>query len=112
MDAKTDTAPPRRTIIARSTQVHQNYLVANLAPSSPAYQHTMTSVTAALTAQGVPAANASMAATAYLGQIVAQQATLLACMDVFRDFAMVALLMAPVALILLRSQTPRVVAAH
>ncbi len=100
------------TIIARSTQVHQNYLVANLAPSSPAYQQTMASVTAALTAQGVSAANAATAATAYLGQVVSQQATLLAYMDVFRDFAVVALVMAPVALILLRSQTPRVVAAH
>jgi DHA2 family multidrug resistance protein len=100
------------TIIARSTQVHQNYLVANLTPSSPAYQHTMADVTAALTTQGLPTANASMAATAYLGQVVHQQATLLAYMDVFRDFAVVALVMAPVALILLRSQKPRVAGAH
>ncbi len=92
------------TIIARSSQVHQNYLVDHLVPSSSAYQQTIADTTAALTAQGVPAALAPTAAIQYIGQVVQQQATLLAYIDVFKSFAVVALLMAPVALILLRSQ--------
>jgi MFS transporter, DHA2 family, multidrug resistance protein len=95
------------TIIARSSQVHQNYLVDHLVPSSSAYQQAIANATAALTDQGVPAALAPTAAVQYISQIVLQQATLLAYIDVFEGFAMVALLMAPVALILLRSRSPR-----
>jgi MFS transporter, DHA2 family, multidrug resistance protein len=97
------------TIVARSTQVHQNYLVDHLVPSSSAYQNAMTHAVNSLTALGVPAANASMAAFAYVSQVVQQQATLLAYIDVFRDFALVALVMGPVALFLLPSRAPRAV---
>ena len=97
------------TIIARSTQVHQNYLVDHLVPSSSAYQNEMAHATHSLTTLGVPAANASMAAVAYVNQMVQQQAALLAYIDVFRYLAVVALIMAPVALFLLPSQTPRAV---
>ena len=55
----------------------------------------------------MPAANASMAAFAYVSQVVQQQATLLAYIDVFRDFAVVALIMGPIALFLLPSHTSR-----
>jgi MFS transporter, DHA2 family, multidrug resistance protein len=95
------------TIIARSSQVHQNYLVDHLVPSSSAYQQAIANATAALTDQGVPAALAPTAAVQYISQIVLQQATLLAYIDVFEGFAIVALLMAPVARILLRSRSPR-----
>ena len=95
------------TIIARSTQVHQNYLVDHLVPSSSAYQNAMAHATNSLTTLGVPAVTASMAAFAYVNQMVQQQAALLAYTDVFRYLAVVALIMAPVALFLLPSQTPR-----
>jgi DHA2 family multidrug resistance protein len=95
------------TILARSTQVHQNYLVDHLVPSSPAYQQAIANTTAVLTAEGMPAARAPMAALQHISQVMMQQATLLAYIDVFRVFAIVALLMAPVALILLRPQAPR-----
>ena len=95
------------TILARSTQVHQNYLVDHLVPSSPAYQQAIANTTAVLTAEGMPAARAPMAALSHISQVMMQQATLLAYIDVFRVFAIVALLMAPVALILLRPQASR-----
>jgi MFS transporter, DHA2 family, multidrug resistance protein len=95
------------TIIARSSQVHQNYLAGHLVPSSPAYQQAIANAAAALTAQGVPPAVAPTAAFDYISQVVMRQATLLAYIDVFMDFALLALLMAPVALILLRSGSPR-----
>jgi DHA2 family multidrug resistance protein len=93
------------TIIARSSQVHQNYLVDHLVPSSLAYQQAIANATTALTAQGVPAALAPAAAFNYISQVVIQQATLLAYIDVFKGFAIVAFVMAPVALILLRSRS-------
>jgi hypothetical protein len=49
----------------------------------------------------MPAARAPIAALQHLSQVMMQQATLLAYIDVFRVFAIIALLMAPVALILL-----------
>jgi MFS transporter, DHA2 family, multidrug resistance protein len=67
----------------------------------------MTHAANSLTALGVPAANASMAAFAYVNQVVQQQATLLAYIDVFRYVGLLALIMAPVALLLLPSHTPR-----
>ena len=76
---------------------------------SSAYQNEMAHATHSLTTLGVPASNASMAAVAYVNQMVQQQAALLAYIDVFRYLAVVALIMAPVALFLLPSQTPRAV---
>jgi hypothetical protein len=64
-------------------------------------------ITAVLTAEGMPAARAPMAALQHISQVMMQQATLPAYIDVFKVFAIVALLMAPVALILLRPQAPR-----
>jgi MFS transporter, DHA2 family, multidrug resistance protein len=42
------------TIVARSMQVHQNYLVDHLVPSSSAYQSAMARAASSLTALGVP----------------------------------------------------------
>jgi DHA2 family multidrug resistance protein len=95
-------------ILARSSQVHQNYLVDHLAQSSLAYQQAVANATATLTAQGLPSAAAPTAAYQHISQVVTQQATLLAYIDVFRGFALVALLMAPVALVLLRTRSPSV----
>jgi MFS transporter, DHA2 family, multidrug resistance protein len=97
------------TIVARSMQVHQNYLADHLVPSSSAYQNAMAHAANSLTALGVPASKASMAAFAYVTQVVQQQATLLAFIDVFRYVAVVALVMAPVAPLLLPTQTARTV---
>jgi hypothetical protein len=47
------------TIVARSTQVHQNYLVDHLVPSSSTYQNATAHAANSLTALGVPAATES-----------------------------------------------------
>ncbi len=100
------------TILARSAQVHQNYLTSHLVPSTLRYQDWIAQITAMFTEQGVPNALAPNAAIALLGQTVARQSMLLAFIDVFRDFALLALILAPVALILLRSQPSPASAAH
>jgi MFS transporter, DHA2 family, multidrug resistance protein len=90
------------TEIAQQSQVHQTYLVAHVAPSSPAYQETVRQVTAYFVAHGQPAARAAQMAISWIGQMVAQQATLLAYIDVFWLAAAFTALMAPLALLLLR----------
>jgi len=97
------------TIVARSMQAHQNYLVDHLVPSSLGYQSEIAHAANSLTALGVPAAQAAMAAYAYINQVVQQQAMLLAYIDVFRYVAVLALVMAPVALLLLPSRSPRAI---
>jgi MFS transporter, DHA2 family, multidrug resistance protein len=90
------------TVLARSTQVHQNYFVDHLVPSSLQYQDAVRHATTVVTTHGIPLALAPSAAIGLIGQTVAQQSILLAYIDVFQDFAIVALLLAPVALLLLR----------
>ena len=93
------------TILARRTQVHQNYLVDHLVPSSLPYQDAIAHTTTVLTARGIPAARLPDAAIGLIGQALEQQSILLAYIDVFRDFAIIALLLAPLAVILLRSKS-------
>jgi MFS transporter, DHA2 family, multidrug resistance protein len=94
-------------MLARGTQVHQNYLVDHLVPSSPQYQAAIRHATAVLTGQGMAPASVPTAAIGLISQTVAQQSALLAYIDVFRDIGIVASLMVPLALVLLRAQSPR-----
>ncbi len=92
-------------MLTRGTQIHQNYLVDHLVPSSPQYQAAIRHATAVLTGQGMAPASVPRAAIGLVNQTVAQQSALLAYIDVFREIGIVALLMVPLALVLLRSQT-------
>lgn len=94
------------TMLARNAQVHQTYLVAHVFPSSPQYQEALRNATETLTRQGAPPAVAQSTALGLIGQTVTQQATLLAYIDIFAVFAMIALLLAPLALLLLRAHAP------
>ena len=102
------------TLLARNSQVHQDYLVAHLYPSSLQYQDAIAAATRALIQQGMSAVAAQSTAMALIAQSVAQQASLLAYIDVFRLFAIIAFILSPLALVLLSAQAgrgPRV-AAH
>jgi len=90
------------TLLAEHTQVHQAYLTSHLVPSSPAYQVALQHATATLTAHGVPSASAAAQAIGLVAQTVTQQATLLAYIDVFFGYAVLAGVLAPVAFFLLR----------
>jgi len=90
------------TVLARQTQVHQNYLTDHLVPSSPQYQEAVRHASAVLTAQGLPPAGVPISAIGLINQTVATQSALLAYIDVFAGLATVALVLAPLALILLR----------
>jgi DHA2 family multidrug resistance protein len=101
------------TMLARYAQAHQTYLVAHVLPSSPQFQDALRASTETLAHQGTAPALAQSTALALIGRTVTQQATLLAYIDVFAIFAMIAVLLAPLALILLRTHPPaRHRAAH
>jgi len=89
------------TMLAEAAQRHQAYLTDHLVPSSPAYQTTVQHVTDLLSGQGVPHPPLSQV-LGVIGQIVNQQATILAYIDVFRGYALLAAVLAPVAFLLLR----------
>jgi MFS transporter, DHA2 family, multidrug resistance protein len=91
------------TLLARHTQLHQNYLVAHLAPSSLQYQDAVNAATLALTQHGMASVPAQAGAIGLIGQTVAQQSTLLAYIDVFQLFAIIAFALSPLAIFLLRA---------
>jgi DHA2 family multidrug resistance protein len=91
------------TLLARHAQLHQNYLVANLVPSSLQYQDAVNAATLALKQHGMAPVPAQAGAIGLIGQTVAQQSTLLAYIDVFQLFAVIAFALSPLAIFLLRA---------
>jgi DHA2 family multidrug resistance protein len=90
------------TELAQMSQVHQSFLVEHVAPSSHAYQETSRQVAAYFMAQGQPAVKAQAQAIGWLGQLIGQQAALLAYIDLFALAAVFTALMVPLVLLLLR----------
>jgi DHA2 family multidrug resistance protein len=90
------------TMLAEATQRHQAYLTDHLVPSSPAYRSALQHATALLGAQGVPHAMAQSQAVGLIEQTVTQQATMLAYIDVFWGYTLLAAVLAPLAFVLLR----------
>ncbi|MCC6776257.1 MAG: MFS transporter [Hyphomicrobiales bacterium] len=90
------------TILAQRAQFHQARMVDHLAPSSLQLQEAVRRGTAYLTAQGASPADAQQQAYGLVAQQVQQQAMLLSYIDVFWVFAVLAALLVPVALLLLR----------
>jgi hypothetical protein len=82
-----------------------------LVPSSASYQAAVQHASAALAAQGVPPQDVASRAIGLIGRIVMQQATLLAYIDVFYGYVVVAAALVPVAFILLRPGEGRAPAA-
>jgi MFS transporter, DHA2 family, multidrug resistance protein len=88
--------------LTQRTQFHQARLVENTMPSSPAFQSALRQATQYLMQQGAPAGDAHNAAIALFGQAVEKQATILAYIDVFYVSGVVAALMIPMVLVLVR----------
>jgi MFS transporter, DHA2 family, multidrug resistance protein len=90
------------TMLARAAQVHQNYLSGQFTPSSAAYQQAASALTETLVGHGMTPAAAPAAAIALMGRKLAQQVSMLAYMDVFTMLSAAGLVMAVLALILMR----------
>jgi DHA2 family multidrug resistance protein len=89
-------------VLTQRTQFHQSRLVENTVPSSPVFHSTVQQLTKYFMTQGASASEANGQAMGLIGQIVNAQATILAYIDVFYVCAIVAALMIPLVLILVR----------
>ncbi|MBV9238460.1 MAG: DHA2 family efflux MFS transporter permease subunit [Xanthobacteraceae bacterium] len=88
--------------LTERAQFHQSRLVENIFPASPVYQNTLRNVTKHFAAQGASLADAQHQAIGWIGQTALNQATLLSYIDVFWIYAVLALGMIPLALLLRR----------
>jgi DHA2 family multidrug resistance protein len=79
----------------------------HLVPSSPAFQAAVQHATGTLAGQGLPPPAAAHAAYGLIEQTLTQQATLLAYIDVFWGYALLAAVLVPVAFVLLRPSESR-----
>jgi MFS transporter, DHA2 family, multidrug resistance protein len=90
------------TELAQRSQFHQVRLTEHIYPASPAYQDISRQVMQHFEAHGASAWSAKQLALSWIGQLVNQQSTLLAYIDVFWAAAIFVAIMVPLALLLLR----------
>jgi MFS transporter, DHA2 family, multidrug resistance protein len=89
-------------VLTQRSQMHQARLVENTVPSSPAFQSALQQMTHYFTQRGAAPAAAHNQAIGLIGQMVQLQATILAYIDVFYVCAIVAAIMIPIVLIMVR----------
>jgi MFS transporter, DHA2 family, multidrug resistance protein len=101
-------------VLTQRTQFHQARLVENTIPSSLAFQSKLSQITNYFISHGASAGDAKGQAIGMIGQMVRTQATILAYIDVFHVCAIVAALMIPLVLIMVRRVQihARAVAGH
>jgi DHA2 family multidrug resistance protein len=81
--------------ITSRTQVHMAYLAQHLSPSSAVFRNTLAQFTASVRGVGIVAGAATQTAMGQLYQTLIAQASLLAYMDVFKYFALLAFAFVP-----------------
>ncbi|MGZ5905696.1 MAG: DHA2 family efflux MFS transporter permease subunit [Reyranella sp.] len=91
------------TVLVNGEQIHRNYLVDQLIPTSLPFQQALQDAIAQFSAMAVPP-DAQLRAYALIDQIVQQQAMLLSYIDVFALWAIAAAVLIPAPFVLLRSQ--------
>ncbi len=89
-------------MLVQRAQFHQSRLVENIFPASPVYQDTLHNLTNYFAGRGASVADAQRRAIGWIGQTVLNQATLFSYIDVFWIYAVLAVAMIPLALLLRR----------
>jgi DHA2 family multidrug resistance protein len=89
-----------QTLLEQRGQFHQARLVENIMPSSLSYQHILAQVTAYFVGRGSPSSLANQQATTWIAEQVLTQSTLLAFIDVFFVYALIATCSIPIAFLL------------
>ena len=90
------------TILARRTQVHQNFLIEHVEASGSAYRAAVGHLLGVFARQGDSAAAQLLKAQAVLNQTLQQQATMLAFIDDFRILGTIFIAMVPVVFLMRR----------
>ncbi len=98
--------------LVRRAQFHQARLTEHVVPTSPAYQETVRGLSDLLTTQGSSGPDAQSQALGVLGRMLEQQASLLAYIDVFRDYALFAAVMIAIAFVLRSVDSSQAARAH
>ena len=86
------------TMHERRADLHQNYLSATIAPSSPQYQNVLSQQTSYFEQHGFSHSNAVAHAQGWIYDQLGQHASLLGFMDCFRMIAVITLIGVPLAL--------------
>ena len=89
-------------VLYQRTQFHQARLVENTVPSSPVFHSTVEQLTKYFMSHGASASDANGQAMGFIGQLIQMQATIMAYIDVFHVCAIVAAIMIPLVLLLVR----------
>jgi DHA2 family multidrug resistance protein len=93
------------TMLAQGAQFHQARVTEHLVPSAVPYQESLRQASAHFAAQGASQADAQRQAIGWLGQLVQAQSSLLSYIDVFWSFTIAALVLVPLALLLVSRGT-------
>lgn len=88
------------TLLARHSQLHQNFLVEHVSRGNPLYGSKIEGLTRQFMASGLDMAGASRRAAAQVYHMVQQQAALLAYLDVIQFFAIASLCMVPLVFLM------------
>jgi DHA2 family multidrug resistance protein len=99
------------TMVARATQVNHSLLAAHVTGSSSQYRALVAGLTERLVAAGSSTYQAGQQARAMLGQMVSQQAGLMAFLDAFRFVSLVCFAMIPLCF-LIKAVKPQPGAVH
>jgi DHA2 family multidrug resistance protein len=99
------------TLLARHSQLHQNFLSEHVTSGNPMYQSTIDTMTRQFRGAGSGLAEASNRAMGQLYHVVQQQAALLAYLDVIQFFAIAAICMVPLVF-LMKSNRNKGAAVH
>jgi DHA2 family multidrug resistance protein len=99
------------TELVRRSQFHEARLTEHIVPSSPTYHDAAQRLAADLVSRGTSTLDAKHQALAALDRAVEQQAAILAYIDVFWSYAVFAVLMVGLALLLRRIKPPQTAGA-
>jgi DHA2 family multidrug resistance protein len=100
------------TLLARRMQFHQNILVEHVSPYDPQYLRTLAELKQTLLAHGASAVEATQRALGMIAQMVQQQASALAYIDVFKVMAIIFFAVIPLLVLVKRSKPGEVALGH
>jgi MFS transporter, DHA2 family, multidrug resistance protein len=92
------------TLLARHSQLHQNFLAEHVAEVNPIYGNMRSGLVQQFASRGSEATQAGSQAMAQIYRLVQQQAAVLAYLDVIQFFAITALCMVPLVFLMKKSK--------
>lgn len=95
-----------QTVLQQREQFHTSRLIGNIDPTAPQYNDAVRAATEYFASKGSSSVDAASRSTAWIGQTIAQQAQLLAYIDVFWVLGMICIVAIPFVLLLRPERAP------